>query len=369
LDTRLDGVTIDSVAAAGGAVAAESITALQVAGRAGVPADAAAAMLNVTVTEPAGTGYLTVFPCGTPPPVASNLNYAVGQTVANAVFARLGASGQVCLYSQHATHLVVDVGGYFPAASQYAPLDPGRLLDTREGFPTVDGLQSGSGKLAAQSMIEVVVAGRGGAGSSPSAVSLNVTAVDSADLGFATVHACGEERPTASNLNFSVSQAIPNAVVTEVGADGRICIYVSAPTHLVVDLNGAFPANAELHPLLPARLLDTRPAYTTIDGALAGTGVIARGEVARVDIAGRGGVAASAASAVLNVTVTEPHSNGFLTIFACDAARPLASNLNFVSGQTVANLVIADLAADGSVCAFSNSDVHLIMDVVGFYPS
>jgi len=54
-----------------------------------------------------------VFPCGSTPPTASNLNYVLGSTVPNGVIAKIGAGGKVCLYANSAAHLIVDVSGYF----------------------------------------------------------------------------------------------------------------------------------------------------------------------------------------------------------------------------------------------------------------
>ena len=85
---------------------------LQVSGGGGVPAGATGAVLNVTVTEPDGGGFVTVYPCDVTRPTASNLNFSAGQTVPNLVSTRLDASGRVCLYSTSTTHLVADVAGY-----------------------------------------------------------------------------------------------------------------------------------------------------------------------------------------------------------------------------------------------------------------
>ena len=63
---------------------------------------------------------MTVFPCGTAVPTASNLNFAAGQTIANAVFARVGSSGQVCVYMSGSAGLLVDVNGFVPAGSNLA---------------------------------------------------------------------------------------------------------------------------------------------------------------------------------------------------------------------------------------------------------
>lgn len=49
----------------------------------GVPAGATGAILNVTVTDTTAAGLATVFPTGATQPVASNLNWPAGGTVAN----------------------------------------------------------------------------------------------------------------------------------------------------------------------------------------------------------------------------------------------------------------------------------------------
>ena len=90
------------------------MTALSVVGRGGVAVDAVAVVLNVTVTEAVAAGFVTVFPCGGDRPTASSLNFVAGSTVANAVVVKVGVGGQVCVFTQSATHLVVDVDGYFP---------------------------------------------------------------------------------------------------------------------------------------------------------------------------------------------------------------------------------------------------------------
>ncbi|MBI5089473.1 MAG: hypothetical protein HZB15_11630, partial [Actinobacteria bacterium] len=112
-DSRSDGATIDGRFAGTGALAGGTVLRLDIGGRAGVPTGATAVSLNVTVTEPAASGYLTVFPCGTPRPNASSLNFVAGQTVPNAVLAKIGNNGRVCLFAQVTTHVIVDVNGYF----------------------------------------------------------------------------------------------------------------------------------------------------------------------------------------------------------------------------------------------------------------
>ncbi|HEY5785177.1 MAG TPA: hypothetical protein VIT65_10410 [Microlunatus sp.] len=115
MDSRAGQSTVDGQFAGIGVRAANSTTELQVGGRGGVPMDAAAVVLNVTVTAPEGSGFITVYPCGEPLPTASNLNFVAGDTVPNAVVVKLGAGGKVCLFAaESATHLIADTNGYFP---------------------------------------------------------------------------------------------------------------------------------------------------------------------------------------------------------------------------------------------------------------
>jgi subtilisin family serine protease len=131
---------------------AGSVTEVQVGGGAGVPADAALAALNVTAVEPDDAGYVTVFPCGTAVPNASNVNYHAGQTIPNAVVVRIGDGGRICVYTSATTGLLVDLNGYAPIATGLAALQPHRLYDSRAtGSPRDAG-----------SITAVQVAGAGG---------------------------------------------------------------------------------------------------------------------------------------------------------------------------------------------------------------
>jgi hypothetical protein len=89
------------------------VTELPVWGRGGVVGDASAVVLTVTVTEPGAAGFVTVFPCGAARPLASNVNFVAGSTVANSVVSGVGSNGRVCVFTLVAAHLVVDVNGYF----------------------------------------------------------------------------------------------------------------------------------------------------------------------------------------------------------------------------------------------------------------
>ena len=98
-----------------------------------VPANASAVALSVTATDAAEPGYVTVFPCGSALPYASNLNPRVGDPTPNLVLVPIDpATRRVCLFTFKATHLVVDLTGMVrPRRRPDPPVTPARLLDTR----------------------------------------------------------------------------------------------------------------------------------------------------------------------------------------------------------------------------------------------
>ena len=101
-----------------------------------VPADATAVALNVTMTTTSADGFATVWPCGTPRPEASNVNFARGSTVANGVVAPIGSDGSVCVYTSASSDLLVDIAGWFTGGVEPAFTGnvPKRLVDTRNNI-------------------------------------------------------------------------------------------------------------------------------------------------------------------------------------------------------------------------------------------
>ena len=112
LETRPGLTTADHLVEGIGLRPPDSVLELQIGGRVGIPASIRAAVLNITVTQTGAPGFITVYPCGGTRPVASTLNYGRGATVANLAVATTTTDGKVCIYTQTATHLVVDLSGY-----------------------------------------------------------------------------------------------------------------------------------------------------------------------------------------------------------------------------------------------------------------
>ncbi len=115
LETRPGEPTSDGQQAGIGRLAARTTVEIQVTGRAGVPASASAALVNVTAIRGALNGFITLFPCGTERPEASTLNYAAGDVVANGAFVELGTDGTLCLYTHRGVDVALDVTGWAPA--------------------------------------------------------------------------------------------------------------------------------------------------------------------------------------------------------------------------------------------------------------
>jgi 5'-nucleotidase len=249
---------------------------------------------------------------------------------------------------------------------------PARLLDTRVGdaFKTVDGEFEGDGAPDAGTEIELVVAGRAGVPEDASAAQLNIGVIRPVTKGFLTVYPCGVDRPLASNVNFPQGGVVSNPVFSQIGDDGKVCIYTSAEAELYADLNGFVPAGGSPTPLVPARLLETRdgPDDKTVDGLFEGDGPIQADTEVELQVAGRGGVPEDSSAVTLNVGAVRPEERGFLTLYPCGEERPLASSVNYAAGTTVSNASNALLDEDGKVCVYSSKTVDVIIDVNAAIP-
>jgi hypothetical protein len=349
---------------------------VQVAGLGGVPATATAAVINVTVTDTSAASYLTVWPSAAARPLASTLNWTAGNTVSNLVEINLGTAtgaGKLAIYNAYGNaDVIFDVNGYFspptagcPPDGLFRSLRPSRVLDTRVGTGATQA------PVAGNTSIDVTIAGVGGVpATGVEAVTLNLTETNASAASYITAYPTGTTRPLASNVNMAAGQTVPNRVTVKLGTGGKITLYNAyGNVDLIADVNGWFTDNSgstlatgsgdAFYGVTPTRILDTRGSAT---GPL---GANATGELTV------SGVPTSAHAAVLNVTVTNPTAGSYLTVWPAGAAQPLASDLNFMGGQTVANLVVVQLGTGTSAGkvdiynAFGSTDV--VVDLVGWY--
>ncbi len=233
LDTRGGAdTTFDTDSAGSGPVAARTSIEVPIAGRGSVPADATAAIVNVTSIFPDAPGYLTLYPCDTVPD-ASNLNYLGGDVTPNGAITRLSPTGTLCIYTLATTHLALDVSGYVPTAvDSITTMTPARLTDTREPA------DANTGRIPAGGHIEIQVTGRAGIPADATAAIFNLGAVFPDGPGFLTIYPCGE-RPLASNLNHATGNIVrANNAVTKLSAAGTVCVYTHAATDVILDTTG-----------------------------------------------------------------------------------------------------------------------------------
>lgn len=97
----------------------DEVLTLKVAGNNPVPADATSVVINTTIDADAPTrSFITIYPTGTPRPVASANNATPGIVKTNPMIAKLGDNGSIDIYNfRGTTNLVVDVVGYFAPLS------------------------------------------------------------------------------------------------------------------------------------------------------------------------------------------------------------------------------------------------------------
>ncbi len=215
-------------------------------------------------------------------------------------------------------------------------------------------VQSVRGRIPDGSVTEVTVAGTGGVPGDASAVALNLAITGARAPGYLTAYPCGEQLPLAANLNYVPDRTVSAAAVVPVGANGRVCIYNSTATQLVVDVMGSFPAGSAYARVGPTRLTDTREPGQ--HGPLAG------GEVLRVQLPE---ALRSARAAVLNVTAIGGSAAGFVTAYHCGDPVPGTSNLNFSAGSITPNLVVVQPDETGAVCLRPNQPADLVVDLFG----
>ena len=210
---------------------------LAIVGQAGIPANVQAVVLNMTVANATNTGsFVTVWPSGETQPGISNINVIAGITRPNLVVARVGSNGRISIVNDSGdTDILADIVGYFEpggTGGSIIPANPTRVLDTRPS----NAFGPGESR-------PMTIQGQPGVAAGAKTVILKVTAADpTANNGFLTVWPSGggATPPNVSNLNFNAGMNIPNLVITQIGADGKINIYNAfGSTQVLVDILGS----------------------------------------------------------------------------------------------------------------------------------
>lgn len=265
------------------------------------------------------------------------------------------------------TLTVKDFGGNTATASQkvtvagaYFAVTPQRLLDTRDG----------GGPLGPGGQTSIQITGAHGVpATGVTAVVLNLTATDPTANSFLSAYPSGGPDPGTSNINFGPGQTVPNLVTAPVGPDGKVVIANHAGSvQVVADLEGYYrstpaeQAGSFLNSVQPRRIMDTRDGTGGVPKGPIGAG---HSQVLNVSQYVPNSVLGAVA---LNVTVTNPTADSFVTVSPDSGGTPTASNLNFRAGETVSNLVIVPVSSAGEITFFNHAgSADVIADVEGYF--
>jgi hypothetical protein len=336
-----------------------------VGGVPGVPANAIAAVLTVTVVNRSMYNFVTVYPAGAGLPEASNLNTAVRDEVAaNLVTVQLGANGAVDLDASDLCDLVVDLAGvYVPAVSGLATA--GRFIALPSAVRVID-TRSTAVLLPGKS---VVVDVTGIVPADTSSVVINLTTTGTLGWGFFTCYPLDAAEPSqTSNLNVNgpgqTRAAAAVVKVTTVGSTRGFKVWSYGGGHVIVDVAGYYTgANSPnsssglFVPMAPLRILDTRRP----------------GPVGRlwpnwmVEAAVPEPARSSAQAVVANVTAVDARGAGFFTVLAARTAMQGVSNLNVVAEhEIVPNHVISRISTAG-LAVYAETGAHVLIDMAGYF--
>jgi hypothetical protein len=331
--------------------------------------------MNVTVVPHEGLGALTVWSAGTPQPNASTLNSYDGRVKSNYALVAGGVgTGLVSVWASNATDVILDVSGYFVQAPAYdqpamlfTPVAPCRLLDTRNspgalGGPSLVAGQQRRFSAVGQCGLPDLSAG--------GVLSVNVTAVPKADLGYLTMWGTSETEdsvPVTSTSNSPTGTVVANAAFLTInpGTNTSISAFASNDTDLVVDVTGYFSEGttgmAYYPTVVPERILDTRTSIDPVTfNLLPSGGPPFTGEKTLNYTLGQ-------AVYVLNATVVPTGPLWYLTLWPDGTTQPVVSTLNSYDATVTSNMAIVETGADGAFDAYGDGTTQLILDLSGSF--
>jgi murein DD-endopeptidase MepM/ murein hydrolase activator NlpD len=316
---------------------------VDVVGLAGLPVgQVEAVVVNVTVVDAGADLFLTVWPSGQDRPGTSNLNVRAGQTRPNLVVSKVGADGRIQVAAGGAfADVLVDLQGWFAKGGGFRSIGPTRLIDSR----------STKTRVKAGEIVDVATNLSPGEGAI-----VNVTGVNPTSAGFVTVWPSDAPKPDTSNLNLAAGETAANLTIVAVGTGGKLSFSSSMTTDLIVDIMGAVSAS-DFRPVGPRRLFDSRsqPQKLVGDGGSKSSLFLEPGSP-------------QGDSVVLNVTVVDPSSDGFVTVVPYLSTGDATSNVNGRRGETTPNLAVVSVGNLNRIGVSWSMTTHLLVDLFGVFP-
>jgi subtilisin family serine protease len=271
-------------------------------------------------------------------------------------------NGSRALYSNTGSHVdLVAPGG---SLSDDNDLSHGMLVLAPAGqLDRVDGTSFSSPMVAAAAAL--VLSAKPTLTASELAAALTATTTDMGAAGRDDEYGNGMlhiERALKSVGDASTPTATPSASASASPSPSRSPSPSASASPTTAPPSPSAPgvsSGARMTSVDAVRVLDTRT------GVGAAAGLRGHGQTINLDLP----LPAEATAAVLTVTVTQARGAGHITAYAAGTQRPNASNLNFGTGQTLANTVIANVK-NAAVSLFVNAGpVHVIADLTGYLSS
>ena len=235
---------------------------------AGVPATGVGAVvLNITAMNSVRNGYIKAYNCAKRPKVW-NLSFSQNVPASTmAVVPVKSSTGEVCIYSSAETDVLLDVMGWF-APTDFGIMKPQRLIDTRttqpQGVVSVSKAMIGQKKKLKIKLTKLSALGLPATG--VAGVLVTVTVKSPAADGALMIYPCGVH-PKLADLNYFAGQKIGTTVVVPVQqTTGRICVYSSAMSDVVVDIAGWIANDKGFTSLSPVRISDTSKGIGAVPG-------------------------------------------------------------------------------------------------------
>ncbi|MEW2300873.1 LamG-like jellyroll fold domain-containing protein [Streptomyces sp. NPDC006655] len=391
LDTRSSsGLTYTSGITAGAStVTPDSVTHLKIAGDTvttpvsgaptTIPSTVTAVAVDVTATAQTDSGYVTAYADGTQRPKTSSTNFAASTTATGYQIVPVGNDGKIDLYthidsSTGTAALLVDVTGYFTSDptltgdQTYTPLGSAvRALDTRSSVAHTS--LTSTGTVAAGTNFTLQITSLNGVPSNATAVAVNLAAANAAGSGYLQAYATGYAPTAATSLSFNTGNAIASlSGDVPIGTSGTITVSVhSNATAVLADISGYYTTGTggqKFHAVNPTRLVDTRSGIggTSTPVAANSTYTLSTATTQQITTATTPTLAAI-------LTATNTVGSGYGVAYPTSTGKPATSNLNWGTGDTIANLTLTPTDASGRISIYNNSSgpVDFIVDCSGYY--
>jgi hypothetical protein len=356
-----------------GKFAAATPRAFQVTERGGpsnVPTGATAVTANVTIVKPSATSSVYLGPVGIAHPSTATISFNKGDITAYGSTIALSDAGTISgtyMASSGSSDLVIDVTGYFTpddTGDTYNPLTPARLLDTRHA----NGLST---KFVAGVPQTFTVWGRGGVPTSATAVTGNLTVVNSTNSWAAYIGPDPLAAPGASTINFARGQIRANSLTVALSSSGTLsATFLSSGTNktdLVFDVTGYYTAaltGSRYVPITPASPLDTRYGVGL-------NGKFSANAPRTFTVKGHAGIPDSASGVTGIVSVVNQSSSWAIFVGPNATSTPSTSALNFLKGDNCSNGVTVALSGSGTLSVTymgtKGNTTNVVFVVTGYF--